>query len=162
MSRIPRFQEHLKTGFTAEAVSAARYRAFAGRADHDAMPHLAARWRRLAAEKDALAVRLLEAAEQVRGLDSDLGAATAEERYENDVLYPKIIRDIDPGEPRTAEIFRQLVAAQVAHLRELEGLRRDLGAAQGDVQLPPEVDSGAPAPASPPASPPSPPSKIAP
>lgn len=148
MSRIPRFQEHLKTGFTAEAVSAARYRAFAARAEQDGMPRLAERWRRLAAGKDRLAVRLLVAAEQVRGLDSDLGAAVAEERFENDVLYPKIIRDLaGPADAPSAEIFRQLVAAQGEHLRQLEALRRDLGAAQGDVQLPPEVDAGAPPPA---------------
>jgi rubrerythrin len=148
VSRIPRFQEHLKTGFTAEAVSAARYRAFAARAEEDGMPGLAARWRLLAAAKDRLAVRLLVAAEQVRGLDSDLGTAIAEERFENDVLYPKILREIaDPGERQTAAVFRQLVADQVEHLRALEALRRDLGAAQSDVQLPPEVDAGSPPPA---------------
>jgi len=153
VSRIPRFQEHLKTGFTAEAVSAARYRAFAARAEEDGMPRLAARWRRLAAAKDRLAVRLLVAAEQVRGLDSDLGTAIAEERFENDVLYPKIIREItDPGEQRTAAVFRQLVADQAEHLRELEALRRDLGAAQSDVQLPTEADAGSPPPAARPAS----------
>jgi hypothetical protein len=151
VSRIPRYQEHLKTGFTAEAVSAARCRAYAARADQDGMPHLAARWRRLAAAKDRLAVRLLEAAEQVRGLDSDLGAAIAEERYENDVLYPKIVRDVN--EEQTAAVFRQLLAAQAEHLRELEILRRDLGASSGDVQLPPEVDPGSPAAAAPPAAP---------
>ena len=143
MSRIPRFQEHLKTGFTTEAVSAARYRAFAGRAQQDGMPNLAARWLRLAVGKDRLAVRLLVAAEQVRGLDSDLAAAVAEERFENDVLYPKIIRDV--AEEPTAEIFRQLLAAQAAHLREIEALRRDLSGARGDVELPAEVDAGSPA-----------------
>jgi rubrerythrin len=143
VSRIPRFQEHLKTGFTAEAVSAARYRAFAARAEQDGMPRLAARWRRLAAAKDGLAVRLLVAAEQVRGLDSDLGSAIAEERFENDVLYPKIIRDLaDPAEQHATEVFRRLAADQVEHLRQLEALRRELGAAQGDVQLPPETDAG--------------------
>lgn len=172
MSRIPRFQEHLKTGFTAEAVSAARYRAFAERAEQDGMPQLAARWRRLATAKDRLAIRLLVAAEQVRGLDSDLGAAIAEERYENDVLYPKILRDLgnafDTGDTphdaaqaappsaaagtagtadqRAAEVFRQLLAAQQDHLRQLEALRRELAAAQADVQLPPEVDAGTPGP----------------
>ena len=147
MSRIPRFQEHLKTGFTAEAVSAARYRAFAARAEKDGMPRLAARWRRLAAAKDGLAVRLLAAADQVRGLDSDLGSAIAEERFENDVLYPKIIRDLaDPGEQAAAAVFRQLAADQAEHLRELEALRRDLGAAQGDVQPPPAADAGSPPP----------------
>lgn len=153
MSRIPRFQEHLKTGFTAEAVSAARYRAYAARAEEDGMPRLAARWRGLAAGKDRLAVRLLVAAEQVRGLDSDVRTAIAEERFENDVLYPKIVREItDPAEQQTAAVFRQLVADQVEHLRELEALRRDLGAAQGDVQLTPEVAAGSPPPAARPAS----------
>ncbi|HYL05508.1 MAG TPA: hypothetical protein VE075_05690 [Thermoanaerobaculia bacterium] len=152
MSRIPRFQEHLKTGFTAEAVSAARYRAFAARAEKDGMPRLAARWRRLAAAKDELAVRLLVAAGQVRGLDSDLASAIAEERFENDVLYPKIIREItDPGEQPAAAAFSQLLAAQVEHLRELEALRRDLGAAQGDVQPPSGADAGPPAPSTLPA-----------
>ena len=141
MSRIPRFQEHLKTGFTAEAVSAARFRAFADRAEQDGLPHLAARWRRLAVVKDRLAVRLLVAAEQVRGLDTDLGAAIAEERFENDVLYPKIIRDV--AEPGTAEIFREVLAGQAEHLRELERLRRELGASRSDVALPPETNEGA-------------------
>ena len=95
MSRIPRFQEHLKTGFTAEAASAARFRAYAARARADGLPNLARRWLRLAAAKDALAVELLEAAEQVRGTDADLGNAISEERYENDILYPKMIRDVD-------------------------------------------------------------------
>jgi rubrerythrin len=145
VSRIPRFQEHLKTGFTAEAVSAARFRAFAARAEQEGLPHLAARWRQLAATKDLLAVRLLVAAEQVRGLDSDLGAAIAEERFENDVLYPKIIRELAPAEESTAETFRQLVAAQAEHLRDLETLRRELGASQGDVQPPPARSASAPA-----------------
>jgi rubrerythrin len=142
VSRIPRHQEHLKTGFTAEAVSAARYRAYAARAEQDGLPHLAARWLRLAAAKDRLAVRLLEAAEQVRGLGSDLDAAVAEERYENDVLYPKIVRDVN--EEQTAAVFRQLLAAQADHLRELQALSRDLGASTGDVQLPPDLDAGSP------------------
>jgi rubrerythrin len=152
VSRIPRFQEHLKTGFTAEAVSAARYRAFAERAEQDGMPQLAARWRRLAVAKDRLALRLLVAAEQVRGLDADLGSAIAEERYENDVLYPKILRDLagadsaaPAGDQRTSEVFRELLTAQADHLRQLETLRRDLAAAQTDVQLPAEVDAGSPA-----------------
>lgn len=153
MSRIPRFQEHLKTGFTAEAVSAARYRAYAARAEQDGLPHLAARWLRLAAEKDQLAMRLLAAAEQVRGQGADLGAAIAEERYENDVLYPKMIRDLDAaadppagsgaveggaagsaGDRHAAETFRQVLAAQAEHLREMAGLRGDLTASRGDVQ----------------------------
>jgi rubrerythrin len=139
VSRIPRFQEHLKTGFTAEAASAARYRAYADRAQKDGLPHLARRWLRLAAAKDALAVELLESLEQVRGLDADLGSAISEERYENDVLYPKMIRDVDQ---ETANVFLRVVNAQKEHLRQLESLRGDLNASQGDVALPPEVDRG--------------------
>jgi rubrerythrin len=139
VSRIPRFQEHLKTGFTAEAASAARYRAYADRAQKDGLPNLARRWLRLAAAKDALAVELLEALEQVRGLDADLGSAISEERYENDVLYPKMIRDVDQ---ETANVFLRVVNAQKEHLRQLESLRGDLNASQGDVALPAEVDRG--------------------
>ena len=139
MSRIPRFLEHLKTGFTAEATSAARYRAYAARAQADGLPNLARRWQRAAAAKDALAVEMLEAAEQVRGLDADVGNAISEERYENDVLYPKMIRDVDQ---ETANVFLRVVNAQKEHLRQLEALRADLNAAQGDVALPPEVDRG--------------------
>ena len=139
MSRIPRFQEHLKTGFTAEATSAARYRAYAAQAERDGLPNLARRWQRLAAAKDALAVALLAAAGQARGLDTDVASALSEERYENDVLYPKIIRDVDEA---TADVFLQVVNAQKEHLQELEGLRRALNAFKGDVELPAEVDQG--------------------
>lgn len=139
MSRIPRFQEHLKTGFTAEAVSAARFRAYAARAERDGQPNLARRLLQLAAAKDRLAVDLLIAADQVNTLDADLGNLTSEERYENDVLYPKMIRDVDE---RTADVFLKVVAAQKEHLRQLEGLREEANAAQGDVLLPPEVDRG--------------------
>lgn len=139
MSRIPRFQEHLKTGFTAEAVSAARFRAFAARAERDGQTNLARRFLRLAAAKDELARELLVAAEQVRGADADLGHAIAEERYENDILYPKMIRDVDE---KTADVFLGVVAAQKEHLRQLEALRQEANAAQGDVALPPEVDRG--------------------
>ncbi|HEY4595921.1 MAG TPA: hypothetical protein VIJ02_05930, partial [Thermoanaerobaculia bacterium] len=142
MSRIPRFLEHLKTGFTAEATSAARYRAYAARAKTDGQPHLAERWLRLAAAKDALAIEMLEAAEQIRGLDADLGDSISEERYENDVLYPKMIRDVDQ---ETANVFLRIVTAQKENLRQLEGLRHEANAAPGDVgdvALPPEVDPG--------------------
>ncbi|HET9211958.1 MAG TPA: hypothetical protein VFR03_16250, partial [Thermoanaerobaculia bacterium] len=77
--------------------------------------------------------------EQVRGLDADIGNAVSEERYENDVLYPKMIRDVDQ---ETANVFLRIVNAQKEHLRQLEALRTDLNAAQGDVALPPEVDRG--------------------
>jgi rubrerythrin len=139
VSRIPRYQEHLKTGFTGEAVSAARYRAFAARAARDGRPNLADQWRRLAVEKDALAVKLLEAAEQVRGEDADLGEALSEERYENDVLYPKMIRDVDEA---TADVLLQVLNAQKEHQRQLETLRQSLNASEGDVSLPAAVDQG--------------------
>ncbi len=137
MSRIPRFQEHLKAGFTAEAASAARFRAYAGRAQSDGQPNLAKRWLRMAAEKDALAISLLQAAEQVRGTDADLGSALSEERYENDILYPKMIRDVDE---ETANVFLRVVTAQKEHLRTLEALRQETNASQGDVDLPAEVE----------------------
>jgi len=139
VSRIPRFQEHLKTGFTAEAASAARYRAYADRAQKDGLPNLARRWERMAAAKDALAIALLEAAEQVGGADADLGNAISEERFENDVLYPKMIRDVDEA---TANVFLRVVNAQKESLRVLESLRKETNAAPGDVALPPEVDRG--------------------
>lgn len=139
MSRIPRFQEHLKTGFTAEAASAARFRAYAARAQRDGQPNLARRWSRLADEKDALAVELLEAAEQVRGTDADLGNAISEERFENDILYPKMIRDVDES---TANVFLRVINAQREHLKQLEALRESYNAAEGDVALPVGVDRG--------------------
>jgi rubrerythrin len=140
VSRIPRHQEHLKTAFTAEAVSAARFRAYATRAAKEGLNNLSRRFERLAVEKDRLAIELLTAAEdQVRSVDADLGHAIAEERYENDILYPKMIRDVDQ---ETADVFLKVVAAQKDHLRRLESLREDANAAQGDVSLPPEVDRG--------------------
>ena len=141
MSRIPRFLEHLKTGFTAEAVSAARYRAYAVKAEQDRQPNLARRWRGLAEAKDALAIEMLQAAEQVRGLQADLGHALSEERYENDILYPKMIRDVGVDE-HTANVFLRVVAAQKDHLRQLESLREETNAAEGDVALPAGVDRG--------------------
>lgn len=139
MSRIPRFQEHLKTAFTAEAASAARCRAYAARAEREGLPNLARHWARLATEKDRLAIELLEAAGQLKTLDADLGNAISEERYENDALYPRMIRDVDEG---VANVFLKVVAAQKEHLRQLEQLRQAVNAAQGDVLLPAEVDRG--------------------
>jgi rubrerythrin len=139
VSRIPRFQEHLKTAFTAEAASAARFRAYAERARRDGLANLSTEWLRLAAEKDELAMRLLEASDQVRGHDTDLASSVAEERYENDVLYPKMMRDVDA---RIADVFLKVVATQKEHLRRLEGLREAINAGRGDVELPREVDPG--------------------
>lgn len=139
MSRIPRHQEHLKTAFTAEAASAARCRAYATRAEREGLPNLARHWLRLAAEKDRLAVELLEAAGQLKTLDADLGNAISEERYENDALYPRMIRDVDE---HTANVFLKVVTAQKEHLRQLESLREAVNSAGGDVVLPAEVDRG--------------------
>jgi rubrerythrin len=139
VSRIPRFQEHLKTGFTAEAASAARCRAYAVRAERDGLPNLARHWRSLAEEKDRLAIELLEASEQVHGMDADLGNAISEERYENDALYPRMIRDVNE---RVADVLLKVVSAQKDHLRRLETLREAYNAAQGDVAMPAEVDRG--------------------
>ena len=142
MSRIPRFQEHLKTGFTAEAASAARFRAYAAQAKADGLPNLARAWLDLAAAKDQLAISLLDASEQVRGKDTDLSSAISEERYENDILYPKMIRDVT--EPVT-DVLLKIVATQKEHLRRLEALRESLNSSKGDVTLPAEVDKGVPA-----------------
>ncbi len=137
MSRIPRILEHLKTGFTSEAVSAAKFRAYAHRAEGDGRPKLGRQWRLLAEEKDALARLQLEAAGKVRGGATDLSAEIAEERFENEVLYPKLIRDSGGGE--VVGLFQQVIEAQKDHLERLEALRRALGAAEGDVQMPEEV-----------------------
>jgi rubrerythrin len=131
VSRIPRSQEHLKTGFTAEAASAARFRAYAARAERDGLNNLARRWRDLAEAKDQLAVRLLEASAQVLGGEADVVGAISEERYENDVLYPKMLRDL---EGTAAEALTGVVAGQKDHLGRLEALRKELGASQGDVR----------------------------
>ncbi|MGH9381863.1 MAG: hypothetical protein ACRD2Z_14790 [Thermoanaerobaculia bacterium] len=130
MSRLPRAQEHLKTGFTAEAVSAARCRAQAERADSEGKPNLARRWRELAEAKDALAVRMLEAAGQVRHEDRAIADALAEEEFENEVLYPKMMRDVDAA---TAEAMSGVVEAQREHARRLERLRLETQAAPGDI-----------------------------
>ena len=130
MSRVPRFQEHLKTGFTAEAVSAARYRANAERAEREGMPNLAAAWRELAAEKDRLAIDQLEAAGQVREEATAVNDALAEDRFENDVLYPKMIRDVDGA---AAEVLESVVEAQTGHIERLRELRTKLQAASGDI-----------------------------
>lgn len=130
MSRIPRSLEFLKNGFTAEAVSAARFRAYAARAEKDGLPNLAARFRALAAQKDELAVRQLEAAGQVRGAVDDVATALMEERYENEVLYAKMISSSDDS---TAAVLREVMAAQDRHAGELESLRRSLTSSGGDV-----------------------------
>ncbi len=131
MSRVPRSQEHLKTGFASEAASAARFRAYAARAEREGQPNLARRWSELAAAKDELAILQLEAAGQVRDEKSSVDDALAEERFENDVLYPKMIRDADP---QTAETFRRVVSAQKGHVGRLVELRGALAGSRGDLE----------------------------
>ena len=130
MSRLPRDEEHLKTGFLSEAASAARFRAYATRAERDGLPNLARAWRDLAAEKDELAIVQLEAAGQVRGEASDLREALGEERFENEVLYPKLTRDSGPA---AAGVFARVIEAQGRHLDRLERLRDVLQASGGDI-----------------------------
>lgn len=130
MSRLPRAQEYLKTGFNAEAASASRLRAQAARAERESKPNLAAALRQLAAEKDALAAAQLEAAGQLRGGEEDLAAALAEERYENDALYPRMQREVDE---ETAAVFRDVVAQQQRHAERLAGLLDALTRSRGDL-----------------------------
>jgi rubrerythrin len=130
VSRLPRAQEFLKTGFNAEAASAARLRAAAARAESDGRPNLARALRELAAEKDALALAQLEAAGQVHGAEADLAAALAEERYENDALYPKMWREVDE---ETAGVFRDVVVRQRAHAERLAGLLDAVTRSSGDL-----------------------------
>ena len=130
MSRLPRAQEYLKTGFTAEAASAARLRATAARAEREGKPNLARALRELAAEKDALAIGQLEAAGQVHDASEELRTAIAEERYENDALYPRMSREVDDD---TAKIFRDVVARQQEHAKRLESLLAALTSSRGDI-----------------------------
>ncbi|MGE4189051.1 MAG: hypothetical protein AB7G12_04060 [Thermoanaerobaculia bacterium] len=130
MSRLPRSQEYLKTGFNAEAASAAKYRAAAVRAEKDGRPKLAKAWLELASEKDELARIQLEAAGQVRGEAHDLEAALAEERYENDSLYPRMAREVDAV---TAEVFSRVVLEQQGHMARLEALIEAFVRSQGDI-----------------------------
>lgn len=130
MSRLPRAHEYLKTGFTAEAASAARFRASAVRAERDGHPNLARAWRELAGAKDELARVQLEASGQLRADTQELSAALAEERYENDSLYPRMMREVD-GE--TAKVFAEVVAKQQEHLARLESLLDTLTRSPGDL-----------------------------
>lgn len=131
MSRVPRSQEHLKTGFTSEASAAARYRAYARAAELEGLPNLAQHWLDLAEAKDELAIRQLTAAGQVRTADRGIADALAEDRFENDVLYPKMIRDL--GTDGAADVLREVVAAQEGHIDQLDDLRKRLQAASGDI-----------------------------
>lgn len=134
MSRLPRHQEHLKTGFTAEAVSAAMFRAFAEQADGEGRANLADRWRRLAEAKDRLAIDQLQVAGRVRSDADNLRDAIAEEQFENEVLYPRLIDDLRHlGQPEEVELMQRVVEAQSGHLSTLDSLRKELAGSSGDV-----------------------------
>ncbi len=120
MSRLPRHLEHLKTGFTAEAVSAACYRAYAQNAEEQGLENLAREWRSLAAEKDQMAIEQLSAAGRINDELRNIIEAITTDRYENDVLYPKLIRDSEGGEQ---DIFRKMMDNQQNHLGRIESLR---------------------------------------
>lgn len=130
MSRLPRAQEYLKTGFNAEAASAARFRAAASRASKEGHPKLADAWRALAVEKDELAMLQLEASGQVRGGTQDLETALAEERYENDSLYPRMSGEVDAA---TAEVFSKVVSRQQEHMARLDSLLESMTRSSGDI-----------------------------
>jgi rubrerythrin len=143
MSRLPRHQEHLRTGFTAEAVSAASFRAYAEHAEGEGKPNLARRWRALAEEKDRLAIALLEAGEKVSSEAANLREAIAEEQYENEVLYPRLIADMEQlGHPEEAALLRRLVDDQRRHQAQLDDLRRELTASTRDVREPSVAKAG--------------------
>jgi rubrerythrin len=120
----------LKTGFTAEAASAARLRAAAARAEREGRPNLARALTRLAVEKDGLAFAQLEAAGQVRESQLDLESALAEERYENESLYPRMIREVDE---QTAAVLRDIVGRQQKHAETLESLLDAVTRSTGDL-----------------------------
>lgn len=130
MSRVPRAQEHLKTAFAAEASSAARFRAYAARAEEDGMPALAEHWRELAGDKDRLAAELLSAAGRTGDAARAVREALEDERYENEVLYPRMIGEVDEA---TAATLGRVVSEQREHATRLDELRRELQAARGDV-----------------------------
>jgi rubrerythrin len=135
MSRLPRHLEHLRTGSTAEATSAASYRAYAEHAEAAGKPNLGSRWRALAEAKDRLAIELLQAAGKVEGEVANLRDAIAEEQYENEVLYPRLLADMeDLGHPEEAALLRRLVETQKRHQAELDDLRRELTASTRDVR----------------------------
>jgi rubrerythrin len=135
MSRLPRHLEHLRTGFNAEASSAAAFRAYAEQAAAAGRPNLAARWSQLAAEKDRLAIDLLRAAGKIESESANLRSAIAEEQYENEVLYPRLEDDLGHlGHVDEVSLLGRLRETQARHLRELDALRRELTSSAADVR----------------------------
>jgi hypothetical protein len=130
VSRLPRAQEFLKTGFNAEAASAARLRAAAvgprARAGRTWRAPCAS-WR---SEKDALALTQLEAAGQVprhraRPRRRPRRGALRERR-----ALSAHAREVDE---ETAGIFRDVVARQQQHAERLEGMLDAVTRSHGDL-----------------------------
>jgi len=143
MSRLPRHLEHLRTGFTAEAMSAASFRAYAEHAEAAGKPNLGSRWRALAEEKDRLAIELLHASGKVESEVTHLRDAISTEQYEDDVLYPRMVSDMeDLGHPEEAALLRRIVETQQRHQAELDDLRRELTASTRDVRGPAVAKAG--------------------
>ena len=143
MSRLPRHLEHLKTGFTAEAVSAAMFRAFAEQAAGEDKPNLARFWRELAERKDRLAIAQLEASGRIKSEDANLKTAIAEEQYEVEVLYPRLVGDLKGhAHEEEASLLEKINAEQRRHVEALDRLRREMKGATEDVAEPSVPESG--------------------
>ncbi|MDX1632195.1 MAG: hypothetical protein R3234_10050 [Thermoanaerobaculia bacterium] len=134
MSRLPRHLEHLKTGFTAEAVSAAMFRAFAEEAEQAGKPNLAGFWETLADRKDRLAIAQLRAGGRIKGEEQNLKGTIAEEQYENEVLYPRLIADLENlGQEEESNLMKRVVEEQERHAEALDRLRREMTGTTEDV-----------------------------
>ena len=135
MSRLPRHLEHLRTGFNAEAASAAAFRAYAEQATAAGRPNLAQRWAQLAAEKDRLTIKLLGTAGKIESEAANLRSAIAEEQYENEVLYPRLQEDLEHlGHTGEGALLARVRETQARHLHELDALRRELTGSTADVR----------------------------
>lgn len=117
MSRLTRSWEHLKTGFQAEAASAARLKALSKKAEAEGKKGLAAALAKLSEEKAELAAQLLEPLDRQHGWEESLQALLAEERFEFEVLYPKMLGDLDSG---LQEIVERVRAQHQLHLQQIE------------------------------------------
>jgi rubrerythrin len=134
MSRLPRHLEHLRTGFTAEAVAAATCRAFAEQAKEEGRANLAQRWSALAEEKDRAARELMHAAGRVGSALVNMRGALGEEQYVIEVLYPRLAEDLaDMGHPEEAALLERVRVQHQRHLGLLDELRREMMGAMADV-----------------------------
>ena len=136
MSRPSRQREIGLAAFQAEAAAAARYRRLAASARRRDRSRLAERWEELAARRDALAVRLLEAFEPVGSAAEGALAALAEERYEVEVLLPRLLEEwsnlagAEEGDER-GRVLEALLAEKEDLLDQLADLQRQVEVAAG-------------------------------